>query len=73
MVDAQNPLESVELFDFGRTSASNEASLRPCPKRARELYQRFKEWQRSVGAQQMKRNAKYDLQVPTTEESDWGE
>jgi hypothetical protein len=40
------------------------------PAKARELYEKFKHWQHSVGAQQMKRNPQYNPAQPTTEVSD---
>ena len=69
-VDAKKPLDAVEFYDLEKDIGEQRNLARSTPEKARALYQKFKHWQRAVGAQQMKRNPDYNPALPTTERSD---
>jgi arylsulfatase A len=69
-IDAKDPLDAVELYNLEKDVGEQYNLVQTMPAKARELYQKFKQWQHSVGAQQMKRNPQYNPALPTTEESD---
>jgi uncharacterized sulfatase len=69
-IDAKNPLDAVELYDLEKDVGEQHNLARSMPDKARALYQKFKNWQHSVGAQQMRRNTQYNPGLPTTEQSD---
>ena len=69
-IDAKDPLDAVELYDLEKDIGEQHNLARSTPTKAQALYQKFKQWQRSVGAQQMKRNPDYNPALPTTRRSD---
>jgi arylsulfatase A-like enzyme len=69
-VDAKDALDAVELYDLEKDIGEQHNLARSTPEKARTLYQKFKQWQLAVGAQQMKRNPDYNPGLPTTERSD---
>jgi arylsulfatase A len=68
--DAKDSLDAVELYDLENDIGEQHNLARSTPEKARALYQKFKHWQRAVGAQQMKRNPDYNPALPTTERND---
>jgi uncharacterized sulfatase len=69
-VDAKDSLDAVELYDLEKDIGEQRNLARSMSENARTLYQKFKDWQRSVGAQQMKRNPQYNPALPTTQKDD---
>lgn len=64
-IDAEDPLDAVELFDLKDDAGEQHDLAGSLPDKARELYDQFKQWQRDVSAQQMRRNPRYDPSRPT--------
>jgi hypothetical protein len=69
-LDAKNPIAAIELFDLENDIGEQQNLAKKVPEKAQQLYQKFKQWQRAVGAQTMRRNPGYDPSMPTTEEGD---
>jgi arylsulfatase A len=69
-IDAKDPLDALELYDLEKDVGEQHNLVKTMPAKACELYQKFKQWQHSVGAQPMKRNPQYNPALPTTEVSD---
>jgi arylsulfatase A-like enzyme len=69
-IDAKDPLDALELYDLEKDVGEQHNLVKTMPAKARELYQKFKQWQHSVDAQQMKLNSRYNPALPTTEVSD---
>ena len=69
-IDAKDSLDAVELYDLEKDIGEQHNLAGSMSEKARALYKKFKDWQRSVGAQQMKRNPQHNPALPTTQKDD---